>query len=70
MLSYQPVIPAPFMTYEEYSRYTGFSIRHLRTLQKEGRLIIKQKANPKEVPQVNVIAMTEIAAREAIAALG
>lgn len=70
MLSFQIVVNAPFMTLEEYSRYSGMSKRLLRDWEREGKVIFKKRDKPGETPLVNVIAMNEIATREALALLG
>ncbi|MBY7811636.1 hypothetical protein KW448_08250 [Vibrio fluvialis] len=70
MLSYSPALPVPFVTYEEYSRATGMPIDTIRHYVREGRIIIKKKTAPKEKPLVNLIAMNELAAREALEFLG
>lgn len=70
MLSYQPVIPVPFMTFDQYALHSGISIHKLRQMQNDGRLIVKKKDTPREHPQVNIIAMYERAAREAHEFLG
>ncbi|HHC6499842.1 TPA: hypothetical protein ACN36G_002269 [Vibrio parahaemolyticus] len=70
MLSYNPVLPVPFVTFEEYSRITGLKLETIRDYVRKGRIIIQEKKAPKEKPLVNLIAMNEIAAREALAKLG
>ncbi|HHG3392686.1 TPA: hypothetical protein ACPVY6_001974 [Vibrio parahaemolyticus] len=70
MLSYNPVLPVPFVTFEEYSRATGMPIATIRDYVRKGRIIIQEKAAPKQKPLINLIAMNEIAAREALARLG
>lgn len=70
MLSFQPVIPVPFMTYEQYSSHTGISVYQLRQMASDGRLIIKKKDTPREHPLVNMVAMAERAARETYEFLG
>ncbi len=70
MLSFQIVIPVPFMTFEEYSRHTGMPKRTLKDWAAKGKLILKKKELPKETPLVNIIAMQELATREALEHLG
>ncbi|MFW1315345.1 hypothetical protein ACEWBY_09185 [Vibrio parahaemolyticus] len=70
MLSYNPVLPVPFVTFEEYSRITGLKLETIRDYVRKGRIIIQEKRAPKEKPLVNLIAMNEIAARETLAKLG
>ncbi|MCE7556359.1 hypothetical protein [Aliivibrio fischeri] len=69
-LSFQVVVPVPFMTYQEYSKYSGITVRTLKNWQQQGLLIIKEKNKPRETPLVNVIAMQELATREALSYLG
>lgn len=69
MLSFQVVINSSYMTYDEYARHSGLTIRTIRDWADEGKLIIKEKSKPRETPMVNVIAMTEMATREAMARL-
>ncbi|MGF1761028.1 hypothetical protein L4D76_24510 [Photobacterium sagamiensis] len=66
MLSFQVVINAPYMTYDEYARFSGLTIRTIREWANEGKLIVKAKTKNRETPMVNVIAMTEMATREAM----
>ncbi|EKO3378397.1 MULTISPECIES: hypothetical protein [Vibrio] len=71
MLSYSPALPVPFVTFEEYSRSTGIPIDTIRHYVRQGRIIIKDKViGSKEKPLINLVAMNEIAAREALAKLG
>lgn len=67
MLSFQVVINAPYMTYEQYAIHCGLTKRTIRNWADEGKIIVKQKTIPGETPMVNVIAMTEMATREAMA---
>lgn len=70
MLSYSPALAVPFVTFEEYARATGIPKRTIEAYVKEGRIIIKKKAAPKEKPLINLVAMNELAAREALEVLG
>ncbi|WP_300181562.1 hypothetical protein [uncultured Aliivibrio sp.] len=70
MLSFQIVIPAPFMTLDEYSRHSGMPKRTLKDWAAQGKLILKKKDLPKETPLVNMVAMQELATREALSYLG
>lgn len=70
MLSYSPALPVPFVTYEEYSRATGIPIETVKSYARNGKIIIKKKTAPKEKPLVNLIAMNELAVREALEVLG
>ncbi len=70
MLSYSPVVPVPFVTFEEYSRATGIPLRTVQDYVRKGRIIIKKKGVSKEKPLINLVAMTELATREAVELLG
>lgn len=70
MLSFNLAPSAPFMTYEQYSRTTGISVNTLKTMVADGRLILMRKESPSQAALVNVIAMTELAARQAHELLG
>ncbi|MCG9724493.1 hypothetical protein [Vibrio brasiliensis] len=70
MLSYSPVVPVPFVTFEEYSRATGIPLRTIQDYVRKGRIIIKKKDLGKEKPLINLVAMTELATREAVELLG
>ncbi|EOS8311491.1 TPA: hypothetical protein I7135_01630 [Vibrio vulnificus] len=70
MLSFNPVLPVPFVTFEEYSRMTGLKIDTIRDYARKGRIITQEKKAPRDKPLVNLIAMNEMAVREAIAVLG
>ena len=60
----------PYMRYEEYSRLSGMPMGTIKQYVTEGKIIIKKKEKPHERPLINMVAMTEIAAREAIEKLG
>lgn len=70
MLSYSPALPVPFVTFEEYSRATGIPMRTIQDYVRKGRIIIKKKGANKEKPLINLVAMNELAAREALELLG
>ncbi len=70
MLSYSPALPVPFVTFEEYSRATGIPMRTIQDYVRQGRIITKKKGASKEKPLVNLVAMNELAAREALELLG
>ena len=70
MLTYKIPPLSPYVTYEEYSRITGLPMGTIRQYVTEGRVIIKPKDKPRDKPLINMVAMHEIAAREAVAALG
>ncbi|EMQ31228.1 putative regulator [Vibrio cholerae O1 str. EM-1546] len=58
------------MTCEKYSVISGLPMGTIRQYIAEGRIIIKPKTKTKEKPLVNMVAMHEIAAREAMQVLG
>ncbi|MCG9647956.1 hypothetical protein L1D24_05140 [Vibrio brasiliensis] len=70
MLSYQVVLNTPFMTYDQYSQFSGMSKRTIIDWVADGRLPIKRKAKPKETPLINVVALLEMATRETMERLG
>lgn len=70
MLSFQIVINSPYMTYEEYARHTGQTVRQIKDWAAQGKIITQPKGAAKETPLINVIAMNEKATREALALLG
>ncbi|WP_343289919.1 hypothetical protein AAIA71_26575 [Vibrio harveyi] len=69
MLSFKIPPISPYVTLEEYSRVTGLPIGTIRQYISEGRVIIKPKDKPRDKPLINMVAMHEIAAREAMEAL-
>ncbi|MCG6362192.1 hypothetical protein [Vibrio fluvialis] len=70
MLSFQIVINTPFMTYEQYSQLSGMPKRTIMDWVAEGKLPIKTKEKAKETPMINMVALHEIATREAMQLLG
>lgn len=70
MLSYNIVLPVPYVTFEEYSRMTGIKLETVRDYARKGKIIIQEKTAPREKPLVNLIAMNEKATREAREVLG
>ncbi|MGF1842481.1 hypothetical protein L4C39_04700 [Vibrio clamense] len=66
MLSYALQIPAPYMRIEEYSRFSGVPLSTLRKDMENNKLIIRPKEAKNEIPMVNVVAMAEMATREAL----
>ncbi|ARP40670.1 hypothetical protein BCS71_17235 [Vibrio lentus] len=70
MLSYQVVLNTPFMTYDQYSQFSGMPKRTIMDWVADGRLPIKKKAKGKETPLINMIALVEMATREAMEKLG
>ncbi len=61
---------APFVTYEKYMQLTGMKYTTLTDQIRQGKIIIKKKDLPREKPLINMVAMAEIAAREALEILG
>ncbi|MDN3695886.1 hypothetical protein F0249_03290 [Vibrio sp. 03-59-1] len=70
MLSYQVVLNTPFMTYDQYSQFSGMPKRTIMDWVADGRLPIKKKAKGKETPLINIIALVELATREAMENMG
>lgn len=70
MLSYSVAIPSPFVTHQEYMRLTGLPKSTLDDLIRAGKVITKQQDLVGRKILVNMVAMHEIAAREAIDILG
>ncbi|KJY76686.1 hypothetical protein TW78_04480 [Vibrio coralliilyticus] len=70
MLSYQVVLNTPFMTYDQYSQFSGMPKRTIMDWVSDGRLPIKVKSKPKETPLINMVALLEMATREAMQNLG
>ncbi|CAH7238251.1 conserved hypothetical protein [Vibrio chagasii] len=70
MLSYQVVLNTPFMTYDQYSQFSGMPKRTIIDWVKDGRLPIKSKDKPKDTPLINMVALLEIATRETMERLG
>ncbi|CAB1250266.1 hypothetical protein QTU67_002198 [Vibrio cholerae] len=70
MLTYSVPPRSPYVTMEEYSRLSGLAIGTIKQYINEGRIIIKPKDKRRDKPLVNMVAMHEIAAREAMQVLG
>ncbi|SON51666.1 hypothetical protein [Vibrio tapetis] len=70
MLSYQVVINTPFMTYEQYSQFSGMPKRTIMDWVADGKLPIKTKEKQKETPLINMIALVEMATRETMEKMG
>ncbi|GEA51400.1 hypothetical protein VIN01S_22040 [Vibrio inusitatus NBRC 102082] len=70
MLSHLITTSVPFVTFEEYSRLTGIPVNTVKDYARRGLIIIKTKDRPGEKPLVNMVAMRELAAREALEKLG
>ncbi|MDH5936341.1 hypothetical protein L8R84_09275 [Vibrio splendidus] len=70
MLSYQVVLNTPFMTYDQYSQFSGMSKRTIMDWVKDGRLPIKKKDKPKDTPLINMVMLLEMATRETMERMG
>ncbi|MDC0611923.1 hypothetical protein OAP63_14420 [Vibrio sp.] len=70
MLSYSVPPRSPYVTCEEYSRLSGLALSTIRFYITEGKIIIKPKERTRDKPLINMVAMHEIAAREALSVLG
>lgn len=70
MLSFSLSPPVPYMRIKEYSHFSGIPISTLRKDMENNKLIIRPKAAKNEKTMVNVIAMMEVASREALEKLG
>ncbi|ENM5730710.1 hypothetical protein CW613_001705 [Vibrio mimicus] len=70
MMTYAVPPESPYVTCEKYSYISGLPMGTIRQYIEEGRIIIKPKNKPREKPLINMVAMHEIAAREALAKLG
>lgn len=70
MLTYKIPPLSPYVTYEEYSRISGLAMGTIKQYVEQGRIITKPKDKRRDKPLINMVAMHEMAAREAIAALG
>lgn len=58
--------PCPYVTVDYYCNHSGLAEGTVRQFIDEGRIIIKPKAKPREKTLINMVAMTEMAAREAM----
>ncbi|OBU37434.1 MULTISPECIES: hypothetical protein [Photobacterium] len=65
MLHYQIAIPTPFVTVEQYCTLTGMPKGTVIDYIRKGKIIIKKKELPREKPLINMIAMHQIAVKEA-----
>lgn len=65
MLHFQIAIPVPFVTVDHYCALTGMNKRTVQDYIRKGKIIIKKKEAPKESPMINMVAMHQIAMREA-----
>ncbi|EGR0088563.1 hypothetical protein LQK60_001761 [Vibrio vulnificus] len=68
MLSYQVVLNTPYMTYDQYSQFSGMPKRTIMDWVSDGRLPIKEKA--KETPLINMVELLEMATRETLQRMG
>ncbi len=58
------------MTYDQYSQFSGMPKRTIMDWVADNRLPIKSETKPKETPLINMVALLEIATREAMEHLG
>ena len=65
MMNFQIAIPVPFVTIQQYSQLTGMAIGTIKDKIGKGDIIIKSKKLPREQPLVNMVAMHQIAMKEA-----
>lgn len=70
MISYQVVVSTSFMTYDQYSQIPAILRRTIMDWVADGHLPIKTTAKGKETPLINMVALLEIATREAMENLG
>ncbi|ANN29201.1 TPA: hypothetical protein RQK39_000768 [Vibrio vulnificus] len=70
MLSYQVVLNTPYMTYYQYSQFSGMPKRTIMDWVSDGRLPIKEKAKAKETPLINMVELLEMATRETLQRMG
>ena len=47
MSTISPVIPAPFVTYEEYSRVSGLPVGTIKDYVAQGKILVKKKDRTK-----------------------
>ncbi|ELO4022987.1 hypothetical protein QWR20_004234 [Vibrio fluvialis] len=60
----------PYVTVEQYMALSGLAEGTVKQFITDGRIIIKPKTKPREKTLINMVAMTEIATREAMELLG
>ena len=65
MLQYQIVITTPFVTVDQYCILTGMTKGTVIDYIRKGRIFIKKKELPREKPLINMVAMHQIALKEA-----
>lgn len=63
-------IACPYVTVAHYCNLSGLAEGTVKQFIDEGRIIIKPKSKPREKTLINMVAMTEMAAREAMEQLG
>ncbi|WED23485.1 hypothetical protein L3Q72_19795 [Vibrio sp. JC009] len=70
MFSFNTPPLVPFMRYDEFSRLSGEPIGTIKQKVADGIYIVKKKEKTREKPLLNMYAMHEMAAREALEILG
>ncbi|RLV57892.1 DNA-binding protein [Parashewanella curva] len=50
-------IAVPYLTVEQYSRFSGIPENTIRWMIQQGRLPIRSKIKPKEKPLINLLAL-------------
>ncbi|HFQ5358044.1 hypothetical protein [Vibrio vulnificus] len=70
MMTYSVPPESAYVTCKKYEIISGMPMGTIRQYIAEGRIIIKPKEKPREKTLINMVAMHEMAAREAIAVLG
>ncbi|OEE30893.1 hypothetical protein A1QO_15595 [Vibrio genomosp. F10 str. ZF-129] len=63
-------IACPYVTVEHYCALSGLADGTVRQYISQGRILIKPKTLPREKTLINMVAMHELAAREAMEQLG
>ncbi|ELS0750975.1 hypothetical protein QQ213_000713 [Vibrio vulnificus] len=70
MMTYSVPPESAYVTCKKYSIISGMPMGTIRQYIGEGRIIIKPKMKPSERTLINMVAMHEMAAREALQMLG
>lgn len=70
MMTYSVPPESAYVTCEKYAMISGLPMGTIRQYIEEGRIIIKPKKKTREKPLINMVAMHEMAAREALQVLG
>ncbi|CAM2801552.1 hypothetical protein VINE108274_02045 [Vibrio neptunius] len=65
----QPPLVA-FLPKRKFQDITGIANSTFTDMVNDGRIILRNKLNPRDNPEVNLVAMYEIAARETLEKLG